>query len=54
MEPASINFCDVALQDLAKLLAAQGHSLPKYFTFQFDNCGENKVRMTIDLEVLYH
>lgn len=31
-----------ALDDLSKILAAQGHKLPQRLCLQFDNCGENK------------
>jgi hypothetical protein len=33
-----------ALIDLSKLLRAQGLNMPKEMLFQFDNCGENKVK----------
>lgn len=33
-----------AVKDLEEMLVARGHLMPRKIVFQFDNCGENKVR----------
>jgi hypothetical protein len=44
----------VALRKLSEILEADGLQMPRELNFQFDNCGENKVRKKSKRILLYN